>query len=670
AQTENVDMSKYITLTVTQGDSIQLNIAASSTNTGIKLVSGTWDTTLVVGTSYTGYKKYPTASTTMTIYGNVQWFGCGFNGSKITAMDCSHSTALSILSCSNNRLTTLNLDGLTNFTKLYCTNTKLTSLNLSGHTNLEYVACNGGEITSLDVSGNTSLKELYCYNNQLSIQAIDNIYCQLTDRTSRSAGTLVIANSDSDATVLASNKTNATDKNWAVQYNASSGYLDFPATTGTYVCPEPEIDVDMTKYITLTVTQGETIKLNMTSSSENTGIKVVSGTWDTTLIAGTDYTGDIYYNAASTTMTIYGGVEKFICKSNSSKITGLDASNNTTLKSLDCRLNRITSLDVTGLTSLEELRCGGNRITSLDVSGLTSLQELHCSTNLLTSLTLTGLINLKSLICNANQLTSLDATGLTSLEELSCYGNQLTGLNVVGLANLEILDCNDNQLTSLNLTGLTNLKELYCYTNQIASLDFTGLTNLEGIACYSNQLTSLDISGLSNLWAIASFDNPLSTQVIDRLYCQLPDRTSQSTPGILLVASSDIDETVLATNKTNATDKNWTVGYYEEGEEGFFEFPATTGTYVCGSEEEPEPEPEPEPSALSDVETEGIILYPNPAKEEITLKGIRGEEVRVFDLSGKLVKQETINEKLDIRDLESGVYYIQVKGMTSKLIKN
>lgn len=54
-----VNMSKYITLTVTQGDSINIGIQTSADNTGIKIASGTWDTTIIITntSAFVGIKK-------------------------------------------------------------------------------------------------------------------------------------------------------------------------------------------------------------------------------------------------------------------------------------------------------------------------------------------------------------------------------------------------------------------------------------------------------------------------------------------------------------------------------------------------------------------------------------------------------------------------------------
>lgn len=401
-------------------------------------------------------------------------------------------------------------------------------------------------------------------------------------------------------------------------------------------CVFAQTPVNTDKYITLTVSQGDTISLGIQASTDDTPVKIESGSWDTIITAGTN---TIYndYKSQSITMTIYGDVKKFYCSNNGSKITALDASHNTALTYLNCKKNQLTSLNVNGLTNLEKLYCYENQLTSLNVNACTRLNYLDC---------------------DDNQLTSLDVSGLTNLEILYCFKNQLTSLNVNACTRLNHLDCESNQLTSLNVSTLTNLEILYCYNNQLTSLDVSTLTNLEYLYCYENRLTSLDISGCGNLDYIVCYENHLSTQAIDNLYCQLPDRTSQETAGDIIVSLSALDTIVLATNKTNATNKDWAVLWCDTADYTIEEV-VTNGTYVCGEES----------VSLADIESEQITIYPNPAKDKVMLKGIKGTRVTVFDANGRIVKQEVINERLDIKDLESGVYYLQVNDITNKIIK-
>ncbi len=65
-----------------------------------------------------------------------------------------------------------------------------------------------------------------------------------------------------------------------------------------------------------------------------------------------------------------------------------------------------------------------------------------------------------------------------------------------------------------------------------------------------------------------------------------------------------------------------------------------------------------------------IQLYPNPAKDEITITGYtlqnnQPTQLRIFDVMGKEVYSSTItttNKKLSTKNFTSGVYYVQVGG--------
>ena len=446
--------------------------------------------------------------------------------------------------------------------------------------------------------------------------------------------------------------------------------------------PAPAIDVNMSKYITLTSDSEAVIdRLNFLASTDSTGVRIVRGSFDTTFIIGTTWSNNaIRVSGISNTTKIYGNISSFYLNDygnnsllalnlshNTSldslycingQLTNLDVSGLTNLKTLACYVNQLTSLDVSGLTNLKRLDCADNQLTSLDVSGLTNLQMLTCADNQLTSLDVSGLTNLQMLTCEYNQLTSLDVSGLTNLQMLTCEDNQLTSLNVNGCVNLELWDCAKNQLTSLDVNGLTNLQELYCYENQLTSLNVNGCTNLQRLECYENQLTSLNVNGCSALRYIDMENNSFSTQALDLLFCQLPIIATDDTATFFVYGSNDNYATFLLANSSNALDKNWSL-YYFDADYNKQKTPATIGTYVCGSE----------PAGLDMVDSESLTLYPNPAQNEVFIKGIYGEMVKVFDNGGKLVKQEIINERLDISNLASGVYYIQVKGITNKIIK-
>ena len=220
------NMDSYITLTVTNGAAIKLDFKAAAAGTPVRIVSGSNTQNITVGTTwYDGHSPssftVTAGSTTITIYGDIRWFGCSENGANLTAIDVSKNTQLSLLGCSSNQLS---------------------SLDLSKNTELFLLSCNDNKLTSLDISRESKLKELYCYDNNFTTATLDDIYCSLPDRTGTTFVKIQpVYNSSSSnlATVLATNKTNATAKNWKVQYYKNDA--DIPATTGKHKCSATDI---------------------------------------------------------------------------------------------------------------------------------------------------------------------------------------------------------------------------------------------------------------------------------------------------------------------------------------------------------------------------------------------------------------------------------------------
>ena len=533
-----VNMSHYITLTVTNGEAIRLDFKAAAEGTPIRIVSGSNTQDIIVGTGWYGSASYTAGSTTMTVYGDLKGFACSGNGVNLTALDLSQNTQLTWLNCSSNQLTSLDVTH----------NTQLIELN-----------CHNNSLNSLDILHNTQLWGVYCHGNNFSTQALNDIYCALPDRTSETYGVIQpVRNSSSEnhATVIATNKQNATTKNWRVQYFSNDA--DIPVTTGTYVCGTPH-PVDTSRYITLTVSNGEVIKLDFKAAAANTSVRIKSGITDTTITVGTSWKGITSYTAADSVMTVYGDIIVFDCSNNRAKLTAIDLSHHTQLTELYCTNNKITSLDVSNNTQLTGLYCTSNQLSSLNASGCTQLKTLNCVSNQLLSLNVSGCTQLTKVECFSNRLSSLDVSGYTQLKELNCYGNQLSNINVSGCTQLKELKCYNNQLASLNISGCTQLKELYCYNNILTALDVSGCTQLTKVYCH---------------------DNKLSTDALDDIYCALPDRKDSINGVIQPVdnSSSTYNDTVIASNAANATAKNWKVQYYSNDADI-----ATTGSYVCGT---------------------------------------------------------------------------------------
>jgi len=91
---------------------------------------------------------------------------CYYN--QLTSLDVSHNTALSLLDCGHNQLTSLDISQNITLESLDCNNNQLTSLNILQNTGLQVLSCYYNQISGLDVTQNTNLHELYCYNNQIT----------------------------------------------------------------------------------------------------------------------------------------------------------------------------------------------------------------------------------------------------------------------------------------------------------------------------------------------------------------------------------------------------------------------------------------------------------------------------------------------------------------------
>lgn len=398
--------------------------------------------------------------------------------------------------------------------------------------------------------------------------------------------------------------------------------------------------VNMSRYITLTVKQGAEITLNFAAEADNTPVRVVSGSTDKTISVGTEFIGEQKYAAGATTMTVYGNVNKLDCSSNGENLTALDVSHNQGLVSLSCYHNYLTSLDVSNNPKLERFNCSDNGLTSLDVSKNSKLESFNCSHNGLTSLDVSKNSKLKDFNCGGNRLTSLDVSNNHYLWMLACYINKLASLKVSKNPYLRLLFCGYNHLTSLDVSKNPELKVFSCYHNYLTSLDVSKNLKLEELDCRGNQFT---------------------TQEWDKIFCALPDRTNAAEAAKIIALDDDYSDSnkdlVLAANGSNAKKKNWQTLNDNNGDPS----PITgfTGKYVCGGGS----------TGIPQEQLEPLAVRPNPTHDGLYLvaEGI----VRVYSVEGHLVlsamaKGETY---LDLSDLPDGVYIVRTGDRVASVVK-
>ena len=100
--------------------------------------------------------------------------GDGYAQGQITSLDVSLNTALTEFYCFENQLDSLNISQNSALTTLWCYENQLDSLNVSQNPALTTLWCSNNQLSSLDLSQNTSLGDLNCAFNQLTYLDVAN----------------------------------------------------------------------------------------------------------------------------------------------------------------------------------------------------------------------------------------------------------------------------------------------------------------------------------------------------------------------------------------------------------------------------------------------------------------------------------------------------------------
>ena len=84
-------------------------------------------------------------------------------------------------------------------------------------------------------------------------------------------------------------------------------------------------------------------------------------------------------------------------------------------------------------------------------------------------------------------------------------------------------------------------------------------------------------------------------------------------------------------------------------------------------------------NGVDDVADNGLVIYPNPASDMITVKGIQIKEVEVYNVVGQRLLQQSFPDveecQVEVGSLVSGIYFIKILGkegeiFTAKFVKS
>ena len=71
---------------------------------------------------------------------------------------------------------------------------------------------------------------------------------------------------------------------------------------------------------------------------------------------------------------------------------------------------------------------------------------------------------------------------------------------------------------------------------------------------------------------------------------------------------------------------------------------------------------------INEITADVIQIYPNPTSDFIFIENIEPQSVTIYSLDGKLVKSVKNTNVIDVRDLDKGVYLINIDGATQRII--
>jgi hypothetical protein len=227
--------------------------------------------------------------------------------------------------------------------------------------------------------------------------------------------------------------------------------------------------------------------------------------------------------------------------------------------------------------------------------------------------------------------------------------NLINGSEIIGIEWYVNTD-NTSATSTYDLYIDDDFTDANLSTNQNLGVNSTSFATITGTLVGSD-LTDV---GQYTGWHTATFTTPLIWDGTDNMVLQMC-RTGggQGVSDEISLAGTSVESYVTGYNHTCDA----TSGYYSRNHRPFFRLIVTSNT-------------------LSTIEYQienSIKFYPNPSKDFIQISGlIKTESYKLFNTLGSELSKGNIsdNEKIDIRNLKDGLYFLKFEnGNTIKFIK-
>jgi Leucine-rich repeat (LRR) protein len=460
------------------------------------------------------------ALTTLDVSANINLKTLTANKNQLKSINTSKNTALESFTGSNNQFTTLDFSANTALLRVYVTDNVLTSLNVNSNSKLTTLWCQRNKLPNLEVSKNLGLTEFVCDRNELEILDVSkNIGLVSFSCSENKLKSLDVSlhpslkifncsiNKLETLNLKNGNNTLLDKANLAFfsNLNLKCILVDDPQYSNTNWSAlkdaSASYNTDCTVYTLIPDANFEDKLIALQIDKDGKNGKVV-----TTSISNLTSLDVSKSNIANLTgIQDFTSLTQLIASENI--LTTLDLSSNTKLKNLQVQTNQLATLNVSKNIALTTLACYANKLTVLNVAPLTALENLACSGNNLSALNVDSNLALTSLNCGNNMLTTINVSKNVALVNFYCHTNKITSLDVSNNILLQNFMCNGNNLTVLNVSKNPALVMLDCLDNQITSLDISKNPKITELACQNNQLTSLNLKNGNNIKLDLTYSN-------------------------------------------------------------------------------------------------------------------------------------------------------------------
>lgn len=605
--------------------------------------------------------------------------------SSIQSLNLNGVSALAYLNCMENQLTELSLPNQPLLQTIYCAFNQLTELSVAGITHLQYLSCTNNLLESLEFGGNTSLNYVFCGYNQFTEIDLDGGTAQVLHCNDNPNLTTIKVKNNVDSPFTydqfpqppmdAFNFTNVPLLNSVCCDAGELAVMELvlsaqPTVTVSTDCVPAIVNIPDVNF------KNKLLTANCASFVDGTPADSFNSPVDT------NADGEIQVSEALAVKGLRVNTSIMTTTNDLLSLEGIEYFTN--LQYLNCIGNQISALDVTMMPDLFEVNCNYNALTTVDFSGLAQLEVATCRRNNLTTVPLDGLASLRILDLNMNQLPALNVTALSSLEQLYCENNLIASLAINDMSTLNEVQAFNNLLSSVNLSGLTGLQKLGLGNNLFTSFDLSLLTGLQELDISSNAISEIDLDGHTNLnllyignTLVSEIDG--STSGLRYLKCafNLNLTSINLKNGVISTSDADmldyafiISETPLLTSICIDDDQN------ERYSVAITDYNATGNVTVYTGD-----------GCLTEVlmstasfdDQQSVMIYPNPAKDRLTIETSNGNIIEAVDIFNNLgqkvidITNASQTKSVDITGLSTGTYFLKATTQngqqTQKFIK-